>query len=151
MQTEVAWTYRTHLPPESEWREAAEAAAGAGAVEPEMLPGSQAASLIWHPQVFGDHQPAQQQIPAERITDEPPASDSGEIFNAISGAIGAAKAYFGWDATPDEERQKRYELCAACPENDCGKCRLCNCPVGAKIRVASQSCPINKWLAVKKA
>ena len=75
----------------------------------------------------------------------------GKTTEVIGGAIGVAKAYFGWDVTPEEERQKRYELCAACSENDCGQCRLCHCAIGAKIRVASQSCPIQKWLAVQKA
>lgn len=66
----------------------------------------------------------------------------------VSGAVGTAKAYFGIDPAPESEVQRRYSICETCEMNVCGQCLHagCNCFIGTKIRIASQSCPLEKWL-----
>lgn len=71
----------------------------------------------------------------------------GSVSSFVSGAVGVAKAYFGTEEPPREVVNQRYKLCEACEKNLFGKCDVCNCFIGAKIRLSSQSCPLQKWLA----
>lgn len=43
---------------------------------------------------------------------------------------------------------ERAQTCAACSFlfRPTGQCRKCGCFVKLKVKVASQNCPINKWL-----
>lgn len=34
---------------------------------------------------------------------------------------------------------------AECPEFVDGRCRLCGCRLGLKVRMAAEHCPIDKW------
>ena len=50
----------------------------------------------------------------------------------------------------------RQDICRACPEwdatalNSTGRCRKCGCSTWAKLRMATEKCPIGKWEAVDK-
>jgi len=50
----------------------------------------------------------------------------------------------------------REATCRACPEwdaqalNATGRCRKCGCSTWAKLRMATERCPIGKWEAVDK-
>lgn len=78
----------------------------------------------------------------------------------VNGVIGMAKAVTGIELPEHAEHEKRREICAACPSNvpnplpvfaDVQRlraCKECDCIVGAKIRVASEACPLGKWPAV---
>lgn len=67
---------------------------------------------------------------------------------ALHGAVGLAKAGLGVDAVSVDVCKTRWAACTNCDYHDCGQCSMCGCFTGAKIRVASESCPIGKWLAV---
>ena len=41
----------------------------------------------------------------------------------------------------------RMEMCKACPEfkKDTTQCKVCGCLMSSKVKIASASCPLNKW------
>ena len=63
----------------------------------------------------------------------------------------------GFATTPPEALATREATCRACPEwdatalNNTGRCRKCGCSTWAKLRMATERCPIGKWEAVDKA
>jgi len=62
----------------------------------------------------------------------------------------------GFATTPPEALATRKATCRACPEwdaaalNSTGRCRKCGCSTWAKLRMATERCPIGKWVAVDK-
>lgn len=60
----------------------------------------------------------------------------------------------GFATTPPEILSTREATCRACPEwdaaalNATGRCRKCGCSTWAKLRMATERCPIGKWEAV---
>ena len=62
----------------------------------------------------------------------------------------------GFATTPPEALASREATCRACPEwdaqalNATGRCRKCGCSTWAKLRMATERCPIGKWEAVDK-
>ena len=60
----------------------------------------------------------------------------------------------GAPTTPPEILAAREDTCRACPEwdaaalNGTGRCRKCGCSTWAKLRMATESCPLGKWKAV---
>jgi hypothetical protein len=77
-----------------------------------------------------------------------------EIFRAIE-AAGRFSAS-GFSPTPPEILATREATCRACPEwdaealNATGRCRKCGCSTWAKLRMASERCPVGKWETVPK-
>lgn len=78
----------------------------------------------------------------------------------IHGAVGIAKALTGTDAAAPEVAQQRRDICRQCehatrnPDPKYAKfnglttfsrCKLCDCVLSLKVKVASEHCPINKW------
>ena len=63
----------------------------------------------------------------------------------------------GFATAPPEILATREATCRACPEwdaaalNNTGRCRKCGCSTWAKLRMATESCPIGKWKAVSAA
>jgi hypothetical protein len=63
----------------------------------------------------------------------------------------------GFTTTPPEALATREATCRACLEwdaaalNATGRCRKCGCSTWAKLRMATERCPIGKWEAVDKA
>ena len=63
----------------------------------------------------------------------------------------------GFSPTPPDIHAARDATCRACPEwdatalNATGRCRKCGCSTWAKIRMASESCPLGKWEALRPA
>jgi hypothetical protein len=60
----------------------------------------------------------------------------------------------GFATTPPEALATREATCRACPEwdaaalNATGRCRKCGCSTWAKLRMATESCPLGKWKAI---
>lgn len=60
----------------------------------------------------------------------------------------------GAPITSPEILAEREETCRACDQwdaaalNGTGRCRKCGCSTWAKLRMASESCPLGKWSAV---
>jgi len=59
----------------------------------------------------------------------------------------------GFATTPPEALATREATCKACPEwdaaalNATGRCRKCGCSTWAKLRMATERCPLGKWEA----
>ncbi len=57
----------------------------------------------------------------------------------------------GFATTPLEILATREATCRACPEwaaealNNTGRCRKCGCSTWAKLRMATERCPLGKW------
>lgn len=77
----------------------------------------------------------------------PQPSAMASIGRMANGIVGTAKAHFGVGAASELAVADRYKICEPCPLNRFGKCLHadCGCFIGAKIRVASESCPDKKW------
>ena len=82
-------------------------------------------------------------------TGEPEITQDGPgVGDLVRGAVGVAKAALGVQAAPAAVVRERWGHCLACLKHDCGRCLVCGCFTGAKIRVAGESCPERKWVAV---
>jgi hypothetical protein len=61
----------------------------------------------------------------------------------------------GFTTTPPKALATREATCRACPEwdaaalNATGRCRKCGCSTWAKLRMATERCPIGKWEVVE--
>ena len=62
----------------------------------------------------------------------------------------------GFATTPPEILAERESTCRACLEwdaaalNSTGRCRKCGCSTWAKLRMATERCPVGKWEAVSE-
>jgi predicted Zn-ribbon and HTH transcriptional regulator len=62
----------------------------------------------------------------------------------------------GFTTTPPEILATREATCRACHEwdaealNKTGRCRKCRCSTWAKLRMATERCPLGKWEAVSE-
>ena len=60
----------------------------------------------------------------------------------------------GFATTPPEILATREATCRACPEwdaaalNATGRCKKCGCSTWAKLRMATEACPLGKWEAI---
>lgn len=71
------------------------------------------------------------------------------VGDIIRGAVGVAKAVTGIGAASQADYRDRWAICMACDQHDAGRCITCGCFTGAKVRVARESCPVGKWVAVE--
>jgi hypothetical protein len=61
----------------------------------------------------------------------------------------------GFQTTSDAALNKRLEICQGCDFWDAqgfshtGRCKKCGCSTWAKLRLATERCPIGKWEAVE--
>ena len=62
----------------------------------------------------------------------------------------------GFEIANENETFKRKSICKECENwissawNGTGKCKKCGCSTWAKLRMATERCPIGKWEAVEK-
>jgi predicted Zn-ribbon and HTH transcriptional regulator len=80
-----------------------------------------------------------------------------EIKKIRQVAISTGKfAKSNFKTTQHEILATREATCRACPEwdaaalNATGRCRKCGCSTWAKLRMATERCPLGKWEAVDK-
>jgi len=103
---------------------------------------------------LSDHILAAKEHIAPAISKNPPP-----IHSQIASAISAAGRFLrhGAPTTPPEILAAREATCRACPEwdaaalNGTGRCRKCGCSTWAKLRMATERCPLAKWEAVTAA
>jgi hypothetical protein len=75
-----------------------------------------------------------------------PASN---IRTATRAAVRFANS--GFTITPPDQHADREKTCRSCEFwdglalNGTGRCRKCGCSTWAKLRMASERCPIGKW------
>jgi predicted Zn-ribbon and HTH transcriptional regulator len=80
------------------------------------------------------------------------ALDASKIHRAFHALSGFARS--GFSTTPPDILATREATCRACPEwdatalNNTGRCRKCGCSTWAKLRMASERCPLGKWEAI---
>ena len=100
------------------------------------------------------------------MTDDPITQKLTERFGAEEATLRLARraemlarfghaahrfARSGFHATPPEILAAREATCRACPEwdaaalNGTGRCRKCGCSTWAKLRMATERCPLGKW------
>ena len=86
---------------------------------------------------------------------EPPTFFSKKTKQAQSVARAVTRfARAGFATTPTDILAQREATCRACPEwdavalNATGRCRKCGCSTWAKLRMATESCPLGKWEAI---
>lgn len=76
-------------------------------------------------------------------------SKTVKAFNLLKSS--ASFAFNGFPVTSDEALKKRMDTCKSCPEWDdsamsgTGRCRKCGCSTWAKLRMATEACPLKKW------
>lgn len=62
----------------------------------------------------------------------------------------------GFEISDETKMSERKSICKKCEHwissawNGTGKCNLCGCSTWAKIRIATEKCPIGKWEAIEK-
>ncbi len=70
-------------------------------------------------------------------------------MSLMNSSVSWAKSGFKVSESPEVER--RLEICRACEHwdseafNRTGRCLKCGCSTWAKIRLATEKCPIGKW------
>lgn len=74
-----------------------------------------------------------------------PQTKQSTLEYVAHGAVGLGKSLLGIDKASDETVQARWEICKSCEFFKFWRCTDCKCLVPAKIRVASEFCPQNKW------
>lgn len=67
------------------------------------------------------------------------------------GAVGMTRAITGTDPVTRETRLMRQAECDACEHRRGPMCGRCGCVVAAKIRVASEACPVGRWLSERSS
>ena len=85
-----------------------------------------------------------------------PTTQPPPLLTQARTALGAAGRFLasGFAPTPPDILAEREATCRACPEwdaealNATGRCRKCGCLTWAKIRMATEACPLGKWQAV---
>ena len=75
-----------------------------------------------------------------------------QMRSAINAGHNFARA--GFSTTPPESLASREATCRACDQwdaaalNNTGRCRKCGCSTWAKLRMATEACPLGKWEAI---
>ncbi|MEL7089604.1 MAG: hypothetical protein AAGL98_14380 [Planctomycetota bacterium] len=82
------------------------------------------------------------------------------VRETFRGALGLSKAAINLEPVPDELRQQRRKICAACPTATRTKslgrlplsvltptstCSACHCNLYAKTKLAGETCPRGRW------
>lgn len=87
---------------------------------------------------------------------EPPTFFSKKIDQAQNFTHAIARfTRSGFAATPPDILAQREATCRSCQEwdaealNKTGRCKKCGCSTWAKLRMATEKCPLGKWEAVK--
>ena len=90
---------------------------------------------------------AQAQTEANKQTGKPSFFD--QVKSVSAATVKFAKS--GFTTTPQEELDNRLSLCKGCEWwdsqalNETGRCKKCGCSTWAKLRMATEKCPIGKW------
>jgi hypothetical protein len=132
---------------------------------PEILPTSRFPEEI---EFLAAHEPELREIYSEDFALYAAADSPGKLYtpaaaprlltmmaNFYSSAHRFARS--GFATTPPDILASREATCRACPEwdaealNKTGRCRKCGCSTWAKLRMATEVCPIGKWKAVSAA
>lgn len=51
----------------------------------------------------------------------------------------------------EQEQQERMAICTSCENFTTHQfCNICSCYMPAKTKLANQSCPLKKWIEIKK-
>jgi hypothetical protein len=67
------------------------------------------------------------------------------VKRLAAGGIAFITLELGADAAPPDVADLRWSTCLTCDRFDRGICLECDCHLSAKVRLKSQSCPLNLW------
>lgn len=67
------------------------------------------------------------------------------LAKIVHGAAGLAKAAMGLERASEETIRTRSLICRTCEHYRHGFCAKCGCMIAAKVRVASEACPLHRW------
>ena len=87
---------------------------------------------------------------AARIKANPPPPSLPQMATSLGGSL-ANFARSGFATTDAETLAAREATCKSCDLwdaaaiNGTGRCRKCGCSTWAKLRMASEKCPLGKW------
>lgn len=95
--------------------------------------------------IYSDEKPSDTTVRQEEKPQEPQEQPSVGVVGAIAGAAKLAASHLGINATNDIKLSQRTAICNNCPKNDLGRCSSCGCYLWAKVRQATERCPIGKW------
>lgn len=72
------------------------------------------------------------------------------VKNATKAIIKSAST--GFSTVPESIRKDRVTICEGCPEllTENRRCSVCSCFVDIKASVASEACPLKKWIEYTK-
>ena len=84
--------------------------------------------------------------------------DKADIIRTIQNFANSSIKFCssGFPVVSNESLALRESICKSCNEwdatalNGTGRCRKCGCSTWAKLRMATERCPIGKWEAVEK-
>lgn len=93
------------------------------------------------------HQPRQTSGLSQTVNAPSTPQETKKPYSVLDAAIDTAKAAFGKEGVfaPEDVRQKRANICDACPHKKMARCTICGCVLDLKVRYEQSSCPINKW------
>ena len=101
---------------------------------------------IEQPRVFSQDRIPEEEMPKEELS----LPSKGEMAsNLLKSLKKAGKSFFKGEklAASSAIAEKRITICNECPKfmKDSARCSLCGCFLKAKIKIASETCPIGKW------
>lgn len=67
------------------------------------------------------------------------------FVDVVKGGAKLLKSELNIGVVGDDIFEKRKSLCLACEHYDFGKCEKCGCFCGAKAKLKTEKCPLNKW------
>ncbi len=80
-----------------------------------------------------------------QASDLPPLiQQASNAIEAVGRAVGAALTGQPVLAAT-HVADRRWAICAACPELEGDRCRVCGCHMRAKSALSQEACPIGKW------
>jgi hypothetical protein len=67
--------------------------------------------------------------------------------NMVAQVVGSIRrwAESGFAMADKETVKQRTATCRACDRLDGLRCKECGCMIAAKVRLATDKCPLNKW------
>jgi hypothetical protein len=97
-------------------------------------------------------------LPPEEIQQDAPLPLRPAPLQMLQNAGRAAANWVksGFEGVDEITLQSRMDICKGCEFwdklalNGTGRCKKCGCSTWAKLRMATESCPLEKWVAVNK-
>jgi hypothetical protein len=110
--------------------------------------------LILYGKVLGEYQSHMVSLEKEKLQATKPVPATPPTAASMAKSLATSMANWakqGFKIATPEQLQQRLDICKLCPEWDgnalagSGRCNVCGCSTQAKLRLATEKCPIDKW------